>query len=236
MSDEEVYLGVSLAEPRGQFLDDRHGTVPAPGAADAQSKVRLPLRGVAGDKEGEHAVSHLEEPLRVVVAEHGFAHRFVVPGEGAQYGIVVRVREKPGVEEGIHIQGGTVLEAEGDQADREPAREGFGELLEPEAGVQRGVARGVDYEVCLLPQVRQVLALRPDGLKNVAGSRRRVRPAALLITADQRPIVGLDEEDAPLPPALLLDDLEATLELLPEVPAAPDVHDHYHSVGAPVPP
>jgi hypothetical protein len=128
-----------------------------------------------------------------------------------------------------------VLEAEGDQAYREPAREGLGELLEPEAGVQHGVARGIDDEVCLLPQVCQVLALRPDGLQDVAVSRGRVRPAALLVTADQRPIIGLDKEDAPLPPALLLYGLEATLELLPEVPAALDVHDHDRPVGAPVP-
>src|SRR5215208_519404 len=58
--------------------------------------------------------------------------------------------------------------------------------------------------------------------------------AALLVTSHQRPVVRLDEQDAALPIALLYV-LQAPLEFPSEVPPTPDVHDHDHPVGSPVP-
>src|SRR3712207_4863604 len=50
-----------------------------------------------------------------------------------------------------------------------------------------------------------------------------------------RPVVRLDKEDPAVPAALLLRGLEAPLQLLTEVPPAPDVHYDDHPVGAAVP-
>src|SRR3712207_8670797 len=45
-----------------------------------------------------------------------------------------------------------------------------------------------------------------------------------------RPVVRLDKEDPAVPAALLLRGLEAPLQLLTEVPPAPDVHYDDHPV------
>ena len=80
-----------------------------------------------------------KEFLAVFGAEHGFAHGRVVARERPELGVVVRVGQETHVEERVHIEGRTVLEAEGDQADRHPAGERLGELLETQTRVQRDV-------------------------------------------------------------------------------------------------
>src|SRR5215208_6564313 len=147
---EEVDLGVALPELPGELLDDDDRAVAPAGAADAQSEVRLAFGGVARDQEREQFARLLQKRRGVVVLEHGVAHRPVVARERPQVGVVVGVRHEPDVEDGVHVERRAVLEAEGDQADREAAREGLGQLLEPETGVQRGVARGVHDQVRLL--------------------------------------------------------------------------------------
>ena len=83
------------------------------------------------------------------------------------------VGEEADVEERVYVEGGAVLESEGDEADGHPAGEGFREPLEPQAGVERGVARGVDDEVGHLPQVREIPPLTAYGLEDVAVTGRQ---------------------------------------------------------------
>src|SRR5215218_5930708 len=117
-----------------------------------------------------------------------------------------------------------MLEAEGDEAYGHAARERLRELLEPQAGVEGGVARGVDYHIGHLPEVREVPPLTAYGLEDVAVVGCRVWPAALLVAPDKRGVVGVDEQDAVLPALLLLHGLQIPLQFLAEVPSSPHVH------------
>src|SRR5215204_488526 len=143
-------------------------------------------------------------------------------------GVVVGVGEESDVEESVYIEGGAVLEAEGDEADGHPAGEGFRKLLEPQAGVERRVARGIDHHIGHLPQVCQMPPLTAYCLEDVAVAGGRVWPAALLVAPDERGVVGVDEQDAVLP--ALLHGLQVPLQFLAEVPASAHVHHDDHPV------
>src|SRR5215210_2378657 len=199
MPHEEIYRFVLLLEASCQLLDDGDGAVSAAGASDAQSEVGLALRGVAGNEEGEEVAGLLQEHLAVFGAENGLAHGRVVAGEGPELGVVMGVGKKTNVEKRVHVEGGTVLEAEGDEADGHTAREGLSQFLEPQAGVERGVTRGVYDEVGHLPDVGEVPPLAADGLQNVAVAGGRVGTAALLVAPQERGVVRVDKQDAVLP-------------------------------------
>src|SRR5215212_11393050 len=233
--DEEVYLGILLLETPGQFFGDGYGAVPAAGAADAEGEVGLAFRSVAGDEEGEEIVRLLQEFLAVFGAKHRFAHGRVVAGEGSEIRVVVRVWQETDIEEGVHVEGGAVFEAEGDEADGHPVGKGLRKLLETQAGVERGVVRGVDYEVGHRPDVAQVPPLAAYGFQDVSVAGCRMGPAALLVAPEERGIVRVDEQDAVLPALRPLHGLQVPLELLPEVAPPPDVHDHDQPVGASIP-
>src|SRR5919199_3190675 len=122
VADEEVHAGAPdpfLLEVTGDLFGYRHGAVLTTGAAYAEREVRLPFGGVARDEEGEQVAQVREEFFGIVLTEDGIADGSVVTGEGAKFGVVVRVREEAHVEEHVHVKGGAMLEAEGDQANRE---------------------------------------------------------------------------------------------------------------------
>src|SRR5215210_48189 len=209
--DEEVYSRVFLLDTPGQLLGYGDGAVSAAGTADAEGKVGFAFCRVSRDEEGEKSAGSIQELLAVFRAEHGLAHGVVVACERPDIRVVVGVGEEADVEERIDVEGGAVLEAEGDQADGHPVGEGLRKLLEPRPGIERGVTRGVNDEVGHLPDVREVLPLAVDGIEYAAVARSGVGPAALLVAPEERGVVGVDKQDAVLPALLSLHGLQVTL-------------------------
>src|SRR5215210_1786989 len=232
--DKEVYPRVFLLYTTGQFLGYGDGAVPTAGAADAEGKVGFAFCRVSRDEEGEKSAGSIQELLAVFRAEHGLAHGVVVACERPEIRVVVGVGEEADVEERIDVEGGAVLEAEGDQADGHPVGERLRELLEPQPGIKRGVSRGVNDEVGHLPDVREVLPLAADGIEYVAVACGGVGPAALLVAPEERGVVRVDEQDAVLPAFLFLHGLQIVLQLLAEIASPPGVHNQDHPVGTAV--
>ena len=130
MSHEEVYLGAFyalLSQVAGEVLNDGDRAVAASGAAYAQGEVRLAFGGVAGYEEGDQIAEAGEELFGVCLAKDGVSDGLVMTREGTQLGVVVGVWEKANVEEHVYVEGGPMLEAEGNQADREPVDVGVDE-------------------------------------------------------------------------------------------------------------
>src|SRR5215204_595600 len=153
-----------MPEALCQLFGNGYRAMPAAGAADADGEVGLAFCGVAGYEEGEQSACPLEEFPAVFRAEDRLSDGFVVACERPEVGIVVGVGKEADVEERVHVEGGAVLEAEGDEADGHLAGERFREPLEPQAGVERGVARGIDDEICHLPHVCEIPPLKAYGL------------------------------------------------------------------------
>src|SRR2546423_9591894 len=103
------------------MLGDRDRPVAAAGAPDRYDEVRLALLHILVEQEVEQPLQSLVDLLQAAVAPHVVDHALVVPGQLAQLGLAVRVRQEADVESEIPLARGAVLEPEAPGADRSPA-------------------------------------------------------------------------------------------------------------------
>ena len=82
-------------------------------AADGDDKIRLAFVHVVWQQKGQQILGLLEKILRLLVLEDEIPHRLIEPCKRFEFRNVIRVRQKPHVENQVRIQRQTVFEAEG---------------------------------------------------------------------------------------------------------------------------
>src|SRR5215212_3912127 len=210
----------------GDPIRHRQRSVSAARAADGDRQVRLAL----GDVGGQHEVEQREQAL---VELRGDLARLdvldypgITPGEGAQVLAVMRVWQEADVENQVGLARRPVLEAEGDDRERQPAgRALWPKQLGHDAAPEHrsGQVARVHDDVRVLAQRAQQLALGPDALEHAAVRRQWMAAPRLLEAVEKGLLVGLEEEHGGREAGFrqLLENLNQLLEVL----AAADVRD-----------
>jgi hypothetical protein len=112
------------------------------GAADRDREVAAIARLVLGDPHLEEGDDVLEQPLDARLRLQPAHHLGVAAGEGAQRGVPVRVRQRARVEHEVGVARQAVLEAKGDECDRQaPGGAARRAARPPRAGRARPSAR-----------------------------------------------------------------------------------------------
>lgn len=81
-------------------------------AADGDDKVGLPLVHVVWQQKRQQILGFLEKILRLLVLEDEIPHRLIEPCKRFEFRNVIRVRQKPHVENQVRIQRQAVFKAE----------------------------------------------------------------------------------------------------------------------------
>src|SRR5579871_497455 len=183
------------AEKPGEVLAHDHRAVLPAGAADGDGQMCLALRRVLGQQVLEQVVEPPLELLRLAPLQHPLADLRAVAGESAQRLHVVRVGEKPHVEDQVGVDGYPVLVAERRDAHDEGARAAradvrIRQLLAQLAGAER--ARVDDLVGPLLERLEPP-PLAPDPVEHAAP--QRMLAAGLLEAADQDLVRRLQEQN-----------------------------------------
>ncbi len=165
-------------------------------AADRDRELRLSFLLEARDQEVEQRQQLLEKRLRV-------RNRFEIGGDGrigagelAQPFDVVRIRQKAHVEDQIGVERDPVFESERDDGNAQPARVGPGERrADPFLQLPERHARGIPHRARAVAQRGERGALRDDRVgESDAVVAERMAPARLAVAADQRLVVGVEEQ------------------------------------------
>src|SRR6187549_168029 len=193
---------VAPLEGATDAVGDGDRAVAATGAADRDRQVALALGHVGGDEELEQRQQAAVELASLGARLDVGAHLFVEPGLRPQLVDVVRVGQEAHVDGHVGVAGRAVLEAEGEQGERQsPPSLAADQLLgDATAQLAAGQAAGVHHHVGPGAQRRQLLALGPDPLDDPSFWRERVAAAGLLVAVEQGLLVRLEEEQLRLQP------------------------------------
>ena len=201
-----------VAQPRGELLGHRDAAVLAAGAADGDRHVALALAEVAGADGAEHVEVAVQELLGLRLVQHVVARprrrgRCSGRSSGTQCGLgrnrTSATRSASTGRPYLKPKDITVTCSERGVLGAERLRDLGGQLVHVEVG-------GVDDDVGLGAQVAEHDPLAAHAVEQPAVALQRVRPARGLEAADQRGVVGLEEEQAwccgrscrgPAPPA-----------------------------------
>ncbi len=209
---------VAAIERAPDAVGDGHRAVAAAGAADRDRQVALALCHVGRDEELEQRQQAAVELARLRPRLDVGAHLLVEAGLRAQLVDVMGIRQEAHVEGQVGVARRPVLEAEGEQGERQLAAVVAVEHLlgDPAAQLAAGRAAGVHHHVGAGAQRRQQLALGADPVDDPPLGGERVAATGLLVAVEQRLLVGLEEEQLRLQPvaAQLLDHLDQLLEVL----------------------
>ncbi len=223
-----IYVEVAVLDPHYDALTslqrppdavgDGHRAMPAAGAADGDRQVALALGDVGGDEELEQRQQPAVELARLRARLDVGAHRLVEAGLRSQLVDVVGVGQEADVEGEVGVARRAVLEAEGEQGQRQLAAVLTAQHLlgDPPAQLPAGQAAGVHHHVGAGAQRREQLALGADPVDDPALRGERMAAARLLVAVEQRLLVGLEEEQLRLQPvgAELVEHLDQPLEVL----------------------
>ena len=209
-----------------QVLGDHHRSVPATGAADADRQVGLALLLVGGqqvvEQRGEPVVEGVDAVRVLDVIDHGGVQAGQVP----QLRLVVGIGQETDVEGQVGVARRAVLEAEGEERERQLADAPVGKHLVGDDLSQPGgrEVAGVDRDVRLLVDGGEQLALLADRLAHLAALCQRMAPAGLLEAVDEHLLRGLQVEQ-PEGELALLEPAEHLHQPVEELAAA-HVADH----------
>jgi len=138
----------------------------------------------------------LVERQQVAVAPDVLDDPLVLARQRPQVELVVRVGQEAHVEGEVGVARGAVLVAEGVEGHRQAPGRVRDEHLGGELAAQHGGAQAgrVDAELGAVAQALEQRALGGNPGGHAARRRERVAPARLLVTRQQRLLVGLEEQ------------------------------------------
>ena len=162
----------------------------------------LPSVDVGGDEELQQRQQAAVELAGLGAGLDVGADLLVHPGQRPQLVDVVGVGQEADVEGQVGVARRPVLEAEGEQGQRQLAALLAAQHLlgDPPPQFAAGQVAGVHHHVGALAQRRQQLALGPDPVDDPPFRRQRMAAAGLLVAVEQGLLVGLEEEHLRLQP------------------------------------
>src|SRR5580765_1602875 len=214
-----------VPEIPAQGLGHHDRAMMAPGAPDRDREVGLPFGDEAGNGRVQEGSDAFDEGGVRVLCLHVLLDPRVGPGQRAELGDPVRIREEPDVELHVGVPGRPELEAEGHDRDLDPLFRGRirERLTDPVAELVRREPGRVDHQIRLAAQLAQAVPLLPDALDHPVGRREGVTPPRRLVPVHQVVVRRLQEDDAVVRVQLL--QLLQRFGQLAEEHAAPGVDD-----------
>ena len=177
-------------------------------AADGDGQVALPLGDELGEKVFEEIAEPGQELLRLGGTEDVFPHLAALARAVAEDVDIERVRQEPGVEDEVGVEGHSVLVAEAHDDDLEGRLAALdqtpGEQLLELGDVARGRVEDLVGHVLDRPEPPP---LQADGLDDRSPPRHRMRPAALAEPLQEGLVGGVEKDE--VRPDLLLDLLQS---------------------------
>lgn len=174
-----------------------HGAVVAAGAADADDQNGFALLAVQRQQEGDHFLQLGHELVGLAEGEHEVPDLLVQAGFVFQLRHIVGVGHEPHVEHQVRLDGDAVLEAEGQDADVEPApvRRGAEQVQHLTAELGRGQGGGVQHEIRVIPHRLHQRPFPPYSLLHAeALGLQGVHTPGLLIAVDDGGGVRLQKQ------------------------------------------
>ena len=111
-------LGFAAAEHASQIFRNRHGTMFAARAADADNNLAFAFLAIMRDKKLQHIEQFRQERLRFRPFHHIIVNIRILARIRPQMLDIMRIRQKANIKDQISIDRNPIFKSEGDDIDR----------------------------------------------------------------------------------------------------------------------